>query len=269
MGQYHKFMNFDKKEILISIPLRKLMEWSYQKNDLILSAEELIKDRWKGDRVLVIGDYVDEFYENKKSSEILAQIRKENSRENDENIYYYKYKEIKPKSYSENHIASRYIYNHNKKQYIDLKKQPVQWLVYEQNNNCIYGAKIHPLSLLLSCCNGSGGGDYWGKNEEYVGEWINDSSSLEFSSKLLPLEYEELNIIFDLEKENDDNLNRIVTYMSEMKELESIDKEKLKNIKFDKSFYLTNEEKDEIISAFLEKNKDNNKKLENEIELEI
>ena len=87
----------------------------YQKNDLILSAEELIKDRWKGDRFLVIGDYVDEFYENKKSSEILAQIRKENSRENDENIYYYKYKELKPKSYSENHIASRYINNHNKK----------------------------------------------------------------------------------------------------------------------------------------------------------
>jgi len=272
MGQYHQFMNFDKKEILVPSSLRKLMEWSYQKNDLVLSVEELMKDRWKGDRVLVIGDYVDEFYENEKSSEILNAIRKENSKEDEENIYFYKYKELKPKSYSDNHIASRYIYNHNKNQYIDLKKQPVQWLVYEQKNNCVYGAKIHPLSLLLSCCNGAGGGDYWGKNEDYVGEWINDSSSLEFSSKPLSLEYEELNIVFDLEKGNDDNLSRIVDYMLEMKEIKSMDEERLNSIKFDKSFYLTNEEKNKILLLFKEKNKLNDLEKENnneDMELEI
>ena len=63
MGQYHKFMNFDKKEILNPPGLLKLMEWSYQQNEYMLQIENLLKTSWKGDRVLVIGDYADDFYD--------------------------------------------------------------------------------------------------------------------------------------------------------------------------------------------------------------
>ena len=50
MGQYHKFMNFDKKEVYSPNFLRKLTEWSYQSNDYMLDVEELLKTSWKGDR---------------------------------------------------------------------------------------------------------------------------------------------------------------------------------------------------------------------------
>ena len=43
MGQYHKFMNFDKKEILNPPGLLKLMEWSYQQNEYMLQIENLLK----------------------------------------------------------------------------------------------------------------------------------------------------------------------------------------------------------------------------------
>ena len=75
MGQYHKFMNFDKKEILEPPSFRKLMEWSYQENEYMLHLENLLKTSWKGDRVLVIGDYVNEYYDGEYSSEVLNKIR--------------------------------------------------------------------------------------------------------------------------------------------------------------------------------------------------
>lgn len=268
MGQYHQFMNFDKKEILQSSYGIKLMEWSYQKNDLLLQVEELLKSRWKGDRVLVVGDYVDEFYDNSKASKLLKNIRNENSQEQTENIYYYQYKELKNKVYPDKHLASRYIYNHNKKEYVDLKRQPVQWIYYEPKENRIYGAKIHPLSLLLSCSNGAGGGDYRGKNEGYVGEWIEDSSSLEFLSEPLNVDYEELDVVFDENKEIEDNISRIVGYMLDLRDLESVNEETLKKIEFDNSFYFTQEEKQKVISLVLEriKNKEEVKELGEEIE---
>ena len=78
MGQYHQFMNFDKKEVYSPKFLRKLTEWSYQRNDYMLEVEELLKTSWKGDRVFVVGDYVSDFYANSEHSDILLQIRNEN-----------------------------------------------------------------------------------------------------------------------------------------------------------------------------------------------
>lgn len=34
--------------------------------------------------------------------------------------------------------------------------------------------KIHPLPLLLACSCGGGGGDYKGRNEIFVSEWVGD-----------------------------------------------------------------------------------------------
>ena len=172
MGQYHKFMNFDKKEVLSPQGFLKLMEWSYQQNEYMLQIENLLKTSWKGDRILVIGDYAPDFYENSYSSELLKNIREENEEYQCNNIYSYPYKELKNTSFYSNRLPSRYIYNDSMKEYIDLKKQPLQWVVYDENINLIDGAKIHPLSLVLSCCNGAGGGDYYASNNSDVGCWI-------------------------------------------------------------------------------------------------
>lgn len=121
MGQYHKFMNFDKKEFLNPPGLLKLMEWSYQQNEYMLQIENLLKTSWKGDRVLVIGDYADDFYEGEYSSELLKTIREENKEYGLHNIYDYPYKELKNTSFYSNRLPSRYIYNDSIKEYIDLK----------------------------------------------------------------------------------------------------------------------------------------------------
>jgi len=34
--------------------------------------------------------------------------------------------------------------------------------------------KIHPLILLLACSSGSGGGDYRGTNQYFIGDWAGD-----------------------------------------------------------------------------------------------
>ena len=184
MGQYHKFMNFDKKEILNPPGLLKLMEWSYQQNKYMLQIENLLKTSWKGDRVLVIGDYADDFYEGEYSSELLKTIREENKGYGLHNIYDYPYKELKNTSFIQIDYLLVIFTMILIKEYIDLKKQPIQWVVYDENINLIDGAKIHPLSLVLSCCNGAGGGDYYAPNNEEVGCWITDSNNISFSDEL-------------------------------------------------------------------------------------
>lgn len=80
MGQYFKFVNFDKKEMISPYDydnLAKVMEHSYQGNKFLAAAEKLIKTDWAGDRVLYLGDYVDEYYNEPKMKEVLSQLVKE------------------------------------------------------------------------------------------------------------------------------------------------------------------------------------------------
>lgn len=249
MGQYHKFMNFDKKQVIEPTSFRKLMEWNYQTNEYLLSVERLLKTSWKGDNVLVVGDYVDDFYNDEQSKELFQKIIKENKEYNSYNIYDYPYKEINVSEI--NNLPTRYIYNHNKKQYVDLKKQPIQWIYYNEETNCIFGTKIHPLGLLLSCSNGAGGGDYFALNYEYVGNWINDSKCLELSDTLLNKNYKEFKIKFDENKSKKSNNAKLIEYLSK-----NIDEENLKNITFSSSLFLTDSEKKYIIDkSIIKKNK--------------
>jgi hypothetical protein len=48
---------------------------------------------------------------------------------------------------------------------------------------------IHPLPLLVSEGNGSGGGDYFGHNQDLCGTWARDIISVEDS---IPEDYKEL-----------------------------------------------------------------------------
>lgn len=246
MGQYHQFMNFDKKEILGPPALRKLTEWSYQSNEYLLQVEKLLKTRWKGDEVLVVGDYVDEFYEDSNQSELLNKIKLDNQAYNIDNIYFYPYKELP--NISINGVPSRYIYNHQNKEYIDLKDQPIQWVFYDKEANCLYGAKFHPLPLLLSCSNGAGGGDYVGKSLEYVGYWCGDSKYLEISDKKLDLNYNKLDILFDEYKLGKNNNEILTNYI-----VDNIPLEKIQNLKFGPSLFLDEKEMEELIKNSLKK----------------
>lgn len=57
MGQYYVVVNIDKKEYMSSEGGVKLMEWSYNRNSLVLNLMRKLANEWKNDRVFVIGDY--------------------------------------------------------------------------------------------------------------------------------------------------------------------------------------------------------------------
>jgi hypothetical protein len=87
----------------------------------------------------------------------------------------------------ENMDRYRYIVNHTKKLYVDKEK-------CKKND---YEFIIHPLSLLVTDnCNGRGGGDYMGVNEELCGTWTRDVISVEKSIDTL-IDYIELECNFE------------------------------------------------------------------------
>lgn len=81
----------------------------------------------------------------------------------------------------------RYIYNHNKKEFIDLEHCPLAWLYKEKEN--YKQVKVSPISLLLALGNGMGGGDYWGNNHNMVGKYIGDVDKLEITKEPLKVDY--------------------------------------------------------------------------------
>lgn len=260
MGQYFKFVNFDKKEMISPYDydnLAKVMEHSYQGNKFLAAAEKLIRTDWKGDRVLYIGDYVDEYYNEPKFRDVLSQLVKEVKQANlfeeetDENLYFVKFKEIKIEINEKDFTPTRYIYNTKTQEYIDLKKQPIQWSGYDEGK--IYGTKIHPLSILLCASNGAGG-SYYGKNMKYVGHWVNSSKGIKFSDKI-PKAYKELSVIFDETKETKSNieiLKNTIRKAIDNKTLQSTD-----NLEFERKLFLNENEQIELRNYAKDYNKSN------------
>ncbi|MDO5556342.1 MAG: hypothetical protein Q4G09_07050 [Clostridia bacterium] len=206
MGQYYKVINIDKKEFMYPDGGLKLMEWSYNKNPLILNLMKKIANEWKGDRVFVVGDYAvseDRLYEDGEKAydyEKLCEIEREldiyNKKEKGYPISLYHYvednfKEIRLEDLKEEY---KYIYNHNKKEYIDLSHCPLAWLY--KNKNKYEEVTISPISLLLALGNGMGGGDFCGNNEKVVGKYINDVDKLEITKEPLDVEYPEFRTEF-------------------------------------------------------------------------
>ena len=199
MGQYYKVINLDKKEYMRPEYGLKLMEWSYNRNSLILNLMKKLANEWKGDRVYVVGDYAvseddDESYDYKKLVEIEKElgIYKEEDSEGysislynyaDDNFKKIPLKEIKNEEY-------KYIYNHNKKQFIDLEHCPLDWL-YKSDNDKLIEVKIAPISLLLALGNGRGGGDYCSNNLSLGGNYLEDVQNLEITKEPLDNNYKE------------------------------------------------------------------------------
>lgn len=245
MGQYFKFINFDKKEILSPYDydnLAKVMEHSYQGNKFMSAVEKLLKTEWKGDRVLYIGDYVDEYYNDPKVKDTLKELLDE-TKPSSNNLYFLEYPSKKIEISKEELISTRYLYNHQTKEYVDLKEQPIQWSGYDKEDNCIYGAKIHPLSILLCASNGSGG-SYYGTNMDYVGDWVNSLGHIEISDTELDYSYTKLNIVFDEMKFNKSNIEILKDTIED-----NINKNRILDVNtlvFDDCLFLNKEEKETL-----------------------
>jgi hypothetical protein len=141
----------------------KLMEHSWMKNPFVGAFESLILKN--PENIVWGGDYAD----NVKGCKTNLYDRCKESTE----VIPTKITTLK---------ESRYIINHDKKEFVDKTKVPTD----------ADGWRIHPLPLLTCNSNGRGGGDFRGESE-LVGKWAYDKISVD-SKK--PKGYAEL--IFDL-----------------------------------------------------------------------
>lgn len=189
MGQYYLVANVDKQEYMQGNGFVKLMEWSYNRNPIVLSLEELMDNEWKGDRIYVIGDYADS-ESALCHSDLIRDLEKEfgcNS------LYSHIQSRFKRLNYAEDiSVDFRYIFNHNQKCFVDMEHCPLDiHLGVFQNRGKWYHATIAPLPLLLALGNGLGGGDYRGNNDHQVGEWAKDSDKIEICEEMKYPEYKE------------------------------------------------------------------------------
>lgn len=210
MGQYYKIVNFDKKEVLYSWDYdcgSKLMEFSYIGDDLgsngfVGALINLLQTDWKGDRVLVVGDYSNVDYANEdlpEKADFISSLYAEFSLDENESFYLCD-EELNFKKLSgvESKKATRYLINNKAKEYVDLKNLPIEWS-YEDENDTRY-TSIFPLMLLIDFGNGLGLGDYRGEEFNDVGLWCDNSDGIEFVNTI-PEGFEELRSYFT---ENDE-----------------------------------------------------------------
>lgn len=169
MGQYYRFINLDKKEKCDkNIYGLKLMEHSYLENDYCNDILYLLSDEWKGDRIIHVGDYAS-VDDSSNTKDVIKGLDKEfNPKESFYNYSYF-FNEVSPNKVDK---KIRYVYNLDKEEYIDLYHQPI--VDYWYNNGTMTFAKINSFALLTACGNGQGGGDYFGKNDNFVGYWAGD-----------------------------------------------------------------------------------------------
>ena len=199
MGQYYKFMNIDKKQVCERNRHGwKLMEHSYLGNDYCDDILRLLNNEWKGDRVLHVGDYAQPDDETTTQNKVKA-IMKELNISFEDTLYNFcdTFDEVKSKSKED----IRYVYNLDKKEYVDLFKQPIEWCYHD--DKFLGAVKINSFALLIGCGNGQGGGDYRCTNDNLVGYWVGDR----FVSSSEPIkEYNDFNLrneIYYEEKEYD------------------------------------------------------------------
>lgn len=163
MGQYFLAVNLDKKEYLKPHDYDnglKLMEHSWRDNNFMKTVEKLLLSDWYDDKIVWAGDYMENgiYLPNNNPNTNLYRYARDN------------FNKITP----EGTIQCRYIVNTTKQEYVDMHTIPTTKVCNPTTNETEYYA-VHPLSLLTACGNGSGGGDYYGQNEESVGFWAGDN----------------------------------------------------------------------------------------------
>ena len=195
MGQYYKFINLDKKQKCEkNTYFLKLTEHSFLGNQYCNDILSLLFDEWKGDRVIHVGDYA-EGNDGTTTENLISQIETDNNLLN-KNITVYTwgntFEDVKPKK---SKINIRYVYNIDKKEFIDLYKQPIQWFYF--NNNMLYATKFNSFALLTGCGNEQGGGDYYKENKDIVGYWAGDRFESSTNELKKYKSFKELKVVFN------------------------------------------------------------------------
>ena len=195
MGQYYVIANFDKKEYLHPHKWgngMKLTEFSYTGNYLSTALLNLLKGRWNGDRVYLIGDYADltdqdeNWYSTAKALSQELDIHDGDYQNYPDscslqNYVIANFKQLTMSKVGHKRTSAHYVYNHCKNEVLCLDHLPVFHIDPDG-----WKWQIAALNLLLAMGNGRGGGDYRGHNEELVGSWVNDSEYLEVTTHPLP-----------------------------------------------------------------------------------
>lgn len=194
MGQYYKLVNIDKREIVEPWAIgcgAKLMEWSYCRAEMACALMNLMAENWKGDRVYVVGDYAEADDPKEPFYKALADTLREIGAGD-----LYGYASEKFRNITGNVDTEfkdwQYIYNHETKQYIDLRQCPVEWAWCDTEKNEYFISKVAPLPLLLAMGNGRGGGDYHSNHHNYdlVGSWCDSVKSIEITDgRIKSLDY--------------------------------------------------------------------------------
>lgn len=150
----------------------KLMEHSYINNKLMRCVEGLLVPggAWNNKPIVWAGDYAEPEKDTDQNFNSMCRSAIEGEHISNKII-------PKPLSIA-NSKKHRFIINHTTKEFVD--KECVQ-----KDND---GYKIHPLSLLTAEGNGSGGGDFTGKNK-HVGTWARHNISIETT---VPAGYNEI-----------------------------------------------------------------------------
>lgn len=183
MGQYYHHVNVDKQKAYSPNLFGggiKLMEHSWVGNRSVQVLDTLLRGDWKGDRVVVAGDYFE------------ADENKEIGVETDIQLYDVPWSEPKitvPEATAklvnewEKQQHTGFYLNYDKKEAVDLSVLPVQEVYNGQD------WIVSPITLLIACGNGRGGGDFYEGNHgyEFVGRWAGDHVGIEDE---LPDEFE-------------------------------------------------------------------------------
>lgn len=207
MGQCYHIINVDKRQQLLPSDYDnglKLMEWSYDKNHMVLALMNLLCGEWKGDRVYVIGDYANLEYPDEVWAGTLSKLMEEFDTDSLYNLSGDQFLRILPDKDAAGYLplgedgypdkasiagctkglGYRYIYNHATRHVIDTAKCPIEWSWYDDDTGKGGVTKVAPLPLLLAMGNGRGGGDYRNKgNANLVGSWCETSSSIEVTKE--------------------------------------------------------------------------------------
>ena len=202
MGQYFEVVNADKRQAICPHHYDnglKLMEWAYDKNDVVMAMVNLMTDAWKGDRVYVIGDYADDRDNETPWFSTYCELLREFGEQGGHKFSWEGFEYVLPDADLRNWQRSdinaaeekaditdydyRFVYNHATKQVIDIEKCPVVWTYGNRVTGRDTSVRISPLALLLAMGNGRGGGDYRGPHEELLGSWCASVQSIEITQE--------------------------------------------------------------------------------------
>lgn len=244
MGQLYLLLNVDKKQFIDPCFGAKLTEWGYVENRIADTLWGVLSDEWKGDRVIVCGDYycsddADESPRAEEFEKITGIYGKKDSDGFDITLSEYAFdnfterKDLADK-YGCNGTAPFIAVNTVTGKFIDRRHAYLNKARFSGPSRypSVITSHFDPLVLLLAGGNGQGGGDYYGPNKELVGTWIRDVEHIYTLSD--PSEIPE-------------GYKEVIPYFAEELYNSITEKSELLNIPWDKEKAYVDEQKKEYI----------------------